>query len=158
MKKFLIWFLAMIGVVVVSVVSSLAYNHYVTQESPDAVTEDTMDLDIQVNNAVMQVIDPSFMSVEEVQRFRTEMVNTDSIDKVFVSIPTETLIDVAKVVIGNYGWATKKAIVEEYQEHGSIYKHLTHEPSNPPSDTISEGTPDTVINGVSYKKVHKPIK
>lgn len=159
MKKFLNGLLVAIGVMALSIVTSLGYNHYVAQETPDAITEDTMDWNVQVNDAVMQVINPTFMSIDEVYRCRMEMVDMDSINQAFMSIPIETLTDISKVLIGNEGWTSKKAIVEEYRNrYDSIYKHLTHESNNPPSDTAVVIS-DTVINGVPYKKLtQKPVK
>ena len=161
MKKFLNGLLVAIGVMALSIVTSLGYNHYVTQEQPEFFTnEDTLDWNVQVNDAVMQVINPTFMSIDEVYRCRMEMTDIDSINHAFMSIPIETLTDISKVLIGNEGWASKKSIVEEYRKrYDSIYKHLIHGPNDPPSDTTTVGTGDTVINGISYKKItSKPIK
>lgn len=156
MKNFVYTLLAAIGVVLLSIVSSLGYNHYV--DSEQTATKDT----IQANEALVQTIDPTFKSVEDVFQFREREAERDSIDVTFFSIPPDVLTNIARVVIGRDGQADKKSIVKEYNDrYRQVYKYL---PPNPPATAVPETikTPpsierDTVING-QVVKIIKEIK
>lgn len=155
MKKFMYVLLAAVGVVLLSIVSSLGYNHYVSSVYPELTEEDTI-VGVQVSEAVTQVINPTFKSVGDVFQFREREAEQDSIDATFFSIPPDVLTNIAQVVIGRDGEANKKSIVKEYNDrYRQVYKYL---PPNPPATAVPETikTPpsierDTVINGRVFK-------
>lgn len=161
MKKFMYVLLAAVGVVLLSIVSSLGYNHYVSSVYPELTEEDTI-VGVQVSEAVTQVINPTFKSVGDVFQFREREAEQDSIDATFFSIPPDVLTNIAQVVIGRDGQADKKSIVKEYNDrYRQVYKYL---PPNPPATAVPETikTPpsierDTIING-QVVKIIKEIK
>lgn len=161
MKKFMYVLLAAVGVVLLSIVSSLGYNHYVSSVYPELTEEDTI-VGVQVSEAVTQVINPTFKSVGDVFQFREREAEQDSIDTTFFSIPPDVLTNIAQVVIGRDGQADKKSIVKEYNDrYRQVYKYL---PPNPPATAVPETikTPpsierDTIING-QVVKIIKEIK
>lgn len=162
MKKFIYVLLAAVGVVLLSIVSSLGYNHYVSSVYPELTEEDTI-VGVQVSEAVTQVINPTFKSVGDVFQFREREAEQDSIDATFFSIPPDVLTNIAQVVIGRDGQADKKSIVKEYNDrYRQVYKYL---PPNPPAYTAVPETiktppsieRDTIING-QVVKIIKEIK
>lgn len=161
MKKFMYVLLAAVGVVLLSIVSSLGYNHYVSSVYPELTEEDTI-VGVQVSEAVAQMINPTFKSVGDVFQFREREAEQDSIDATFLSIPPDVLTNIAQVVIGRDKQADKKSIVKEYNDrYRQVYKYL---PPNPPTVVVPETikTPpsierDTIING-QVVKIIKEIK
>lgn len=162
MKKLLCIVLAIVGVVVLSCVSSLGYNHYVNKTN--IVTPgDTMSA--QIEEAVAQVNNPTFLTVEDVFQFRQREAEKDSINLLFKSIPDDVLFNISKVVIGRNGQADKKSIAEEFRKnYKPIYQYIPSTPStssassqtSKPNDTI--GLPysiraDTVINGRHFQLI-----
>jgi hypothetical protein len=97
---------------------------------------DTVDT-AQVAQLIEDWMNPSLYSVEEVLTLHQEMINADSIDKAFTSIPTPIVKNVATVLLKNpnYKSIKKKDIIGEFRQHKNIYINI-------PSATIQ--TKDTV--------------
>lgn len=123
MKKFLCFVLAAVGVVLLSIVSSLGYNYYVDHNS-DLMQEDT-EISTQLKEAVVQVVNPTFTTVEEVHQFRQQEFEKNSIDSTFMIIPPDALTTISNVVIGQSGFATKESIVKEFRRnYDPIYQYI----------------------------------
>lgn len=155
MKKVLNFLLACVGVVVLSCVSSLGYNYYM--ESDKTSTEDTLQQVVQFEQMLTQTADPKFTSVDDVFQFYERQVEIKSIDSVFLAIPPDALRNIAQVIIGNKGSATKKDIVDEFrQRYRSVYQYI--KPIETPvqaqqGDTIHIRSADTIINGERFKLI-----
>ena len=156
MKKFLLGLLMCIGVVALSIVSSLGYNYYEDQKYSGFLTEDTTNY-VQVEKAVAQVLNPVFTTVDDVYQFYQHRADENSLDSTFMSIPNDVLINISQVVLGRQGSATIRDIVYEYrQKYKSVYQYIKPLDStaiNKPMDSVK--TPpairaDTVINGQKY--------
>jgi len=158
MKKILYVILGIIGVVVLSCVSSLGYNHYVNKTN--VTTEDTT-VSAQVEEAVAQVYNPTFETVDDIFVFRRQLAEVDSINTVFKNIPDDALVNISKVVIGRNGHANKKSIVEEFlKNYKPIYQYIDPTTTIPQTtrsgDTIrlpASKESDTVINGQHFKLI-----
>ena len=134
MKKALYVILTIVGVVALSIVSSLGYNYYEDQKLSD-FQEDTT---VNVQQAVAQVLNPVFTSVEDVFQFYERTTEENSLDSTFMSIPPDALINIAQVVIGRNGTATIRDIVYEYrQKYKSLYQYIK------PIDNITSESQDS---------------
>ncbi len=163
--------LALVGVVLLSVVSSLGYNHYVNEVNPGFMSKDTTTFGVQLEEAVAQVTNPEFTTVNDVFEFYERTSKQKEVDSIFLTIPPKVLVNIAKVVIGREGTATKESIVDEFrQNYDAIYKHLIDNPDSEITlvpdesstrsvqvgDTLSLPpgvTHDTVINGKKFRLV-----
>ena len=63
----------------------------------------------------------TFVDVEEIQLAQAESITTWQEDSVFRSMPTNTLVNVAVVVLKRDGVATITSIVQEYRANRYIY-------------------------------------
>lgn len=155
MKKVLNFLLACVGVVVLSCVSSLGYNYYT--ESDKTSTEDTLQQVVQFEQAFAQIADPTFTSADDVFQFYERQTEQKLTDSIFLAIPPDALRNIAQVIIGNKGNATKKDIVDEFrQRYRSVYQYI--KPVETPvqaqqSDTIHIRSADTIINGEHFKLI-----
>ena len=123
MKTFLNGFLICIGVVLLSVVSSAGYNLWYENHADACISQE--DTTTYVQNAVAQVLNPTFMSIDDVNQYYQKVTDESSIDSTFRSIPFETLVNIAQVIIGREGRATKRDIVYEYrQKYKSLYQYI----------------------------------
>lgn len=157
MKKILYVILGIIGVVVLSCVSSLGYNHYVNKT--EIVTPGDTTVSAQIEDAVAQVNNPTFLTVEDVFQFRERQAEEDSINVTFNNIPPEALINISKVVIGRNGHADKKSIVEEfYKNYKPVYQYIPSVTIDPLKQNDSVKLPpniraDTMINGKHFQLI-----
>lgn len=101
--------------------------------------EETVDSLVQL--AVMDAINPSFESAEQVVVYRDLSIDGESIDSVFKSMSERDLFTVSSVVIKRLGSATKKDIVEEYNSHADIYNNLPQSEQPTQNVTLNEGDP-----------------
>lgn len=155
MKKVLNFLLACVGVVVLSCVSSLGYNYYM--ESDKTSTEDTLQQVVQFEQMLTQTADPKFTSVDDIFRFYQRQIEIKSTDSVFLAIPPDALRNIAQVIIGNKGSATKKDIVDEFrQRYRSVYQYIKPVETSVQAqqdDTIHIRSADTIINGERFKLI-----
>ena len=165
MKKILCFVLAVVGVVLLSVVSSLGCYYYVDHNS-DLMQEDT-EISTQLEEAVVQVINPTFTTVEDVHQFRQQEFEKNSIDSAFMAIPPDALTTISRVVIGQSGFATKESIVREFRKnYDPIYQYIKpdeiHKALQPekPADSVKlpiklkSADEDTItVNGKKFKMV-----
>lgn len=152
MKKVLNFILACVGVVLLSCVSSLGYNYYTDSEKTS--TEDTLQQVVQFEQAVAQAADPTFTSVDDVFQFYERQVEIKATDSIFLTIPPDALRNIAQVIIGNKGSATKKDIVEEFKHrYRSIYQYIKPSVQTQQDDTIHIRSADTIINGEHFKLI-----
>lgn len=166
MKRFVYVLLTIVGVVALSIVSSLGYNYYEDQKYADYLLEDTTE-NAQLEEAVASVLNPTFTSVDDVYQFRQRIADENSIDSTFRAIPQEALINIAQVVIKRQGSATKRDIVYEYrQNYNTVYKFIDSsintKLSERPKDSsdvqldklLNEASPkirtDTIIDGKKF--------
>lgn len=164
MKKILYVLLAIVGVVMLSIVSSLSYNHYVNKVDPSITTEDTT-MSVQTVEALAQVINPTFTSVDDVHQFYRQQVERNSIDSIFMAIPPDVLTNIAQVVIGRMGQADKKSIVEEFKKNYTpVYQYIKPENQmsalNKSRDTIKlppSTKTDTIINGKHFQLIKETV-
>lgn len=101
--------------------------------------EETVDSLVQL--AVMDAINPSFESAEQVVVYRDLSLDGESIDSVFKSMSERDLFTVSTVVIKRSGSATKKDIVEEYSSHADIYNNLPQSEQQTQNIASNEGDP-----------------
>lgn len=141
--------LLIVGVVGLSVASSLGYNHYKERNCPILTVKGATDSASMVK-ILEQVNNPVMTTMESVCHMRTKMVEYSTIDSAFLSIPPSILINVANVAIGNKGKVTKKDIVEEYMKnYEGIYRHLKLPPLT--------GNPDPLPNSLSPETIRVPL-
>jgi hypothetical protein len=148
MKKALYVILTIVGVVALSIVSSLGYNYYEDQKLSD-FREDTT---ATVEQQLAEVMNPVFMSVDDVYQFYERTVEEKSIDSTFMSIPPDVLINIAQVVIGRNGKATVRDIVYEFkQKYKTLYQYIK------PIDAITSESQDTTAkNNIKENKKDPP--
>ena len=99
--------------------------------------EEVVDSIAQLN--IQQTLNPLFTTAEEAIVYRDLTEEEKKIDSIFNSLPNPTLTYVANVVIGQYGAARKKCIVEEYLKHPDIYDNL---PVNTPTASKEDSKQD----------------
>ena len=164
MKKFLNVLLAAVGVVLLSIVSSLSYNHYVNKVDPGITTEDTL-TGVQVAETMAQVINPTFKSTDDVREFYQHEIERISTDSVFMAIPYDVLINISQVVIGRNGHADKKSIVEEFrQNYKPVYQYIKpkeiEQLQTLKGDSIKlppNIRADTIINGKKFQLIKETV-
>ena len=128
MKKFIYGILGVLGIVVLSVVSSLGVNYY---ERHYVSEKDT----INIEESIANVMDPVLYNPVDVYNLQQELSDEYTVDSVFLSIPPNVLLNIAKVAIGRNVGTTKKEIVEEFRRHyADIYQFINEQPE----DTIFE--------------------
>lgn len=144
MKRFVYALLILIGVVLLSIVSSLGVYHYENQKSIlSGSQEDTLD----VQEMIAQVNNPTFTSIDAVHQYYHNVIDNASIDSTFKSIPLEALINISQVIIGRQGKASVRDIVYEYrQKYRSLYQYIK------PTETLNavikeeQNTPPPIRN------------
>lgn len=152
--------LASVGVVLLSVVSSLGVYNYVCEKEISSYTKGT-EYSVQIEDIIEQMTNPEFKDVNAVVSYRKKQQVWYEIDSIFESIPYETLKTVSQVVIGRNGSAAKKDLVDEYEKnYSTVYRYIKADnvPKDPPiqSGTIKVSLPteyDTIINGKAFKLI-----
>lgn len=81
------------------------------------------------NGVYYDLINPTFLSVDDAVSYHDQLTHGLSIDSVFMSIPKKTLRNVANVCIKNSGSANKQQIVDEYITNAKVYKNLPDQPA-----------------------------
>lgn len=151
--------------VVVGIVSYFGYKYVKEQIPRPSLTEDSVSVNVQVEELLEQVNNPKMTTPESVVEVRNRTIEQYTIDSVFLSMPTSVVINVANVVIGRQGNATKKDIVQEFMKnYDGIYKHLkAPDPLPDPLKPETIKVPiqiieiDTIING-NHVKLLKTIE
>lgn len=82
--------------------------------------------------AVYDLVNPTFVAVDEAVADHEALSNARAIDSVFVSLSPSVIRNVASVCIGKSSAASRRQIVEEYTKNRSIYTNL-------PSTTDNNG-------------------
>lgn len=114
-------------------------------------------------------MDVSFTSPGELVIFRDVMAENQEIDKLFLEMPEDVLVQVASVLLKRDGHVTKKSVISEYKAGRNIYDNLKP-PSeeyealkaDPPStaliEDVSYSMKDTIINGKPQKLKVKTVR
>ena len=163
MKNFLKVFLAGVGVVLLSIASSLSYEYYKDQYKADE--SEGAQFMVQLENVVTEYLDPTFHNIDEVLIYKQNLANYYTCDSILLSMPENTLVQISQVLIGRCGTATKESIANEYRlNYEKIYKHIKEsEPVQSPqsaNDTIKlppSTTDDTIINNRHFKLVKETL-
>lgn len=160
--------LLFIGVVVLSVLSSLGCYYYLgDQKLPEQ--KDTT-IVAPADTAELATLDTDMLSIENVVNYRRQIFKEDYYDSVFFVIPEPVLIDVCKVIIGRQCKLTMANIVEEFlRNNDSIYKHIAEPDIEPlplePDVRLRAGdtlkipdflTKDTMIDGIHIQLIANP--
>jgi hypothetical protein len=141
MKKFMAIVLASVGVVLLSVASSLGVYYYTDRYC--GITDEDAEIGAQIETAVAQVTNPTFTSIDDVCQFHRQQVQQKTIDSTFTSIPVATLMNISQVLIGRDGFVTKEDVVREFQRHYEpIYKYI--DPDTQPKELQPE-KPSSVV-------------
>lgn len=124
MKKTMFVLLTFVGVVLLSVASSLSFNYYMSKVHPELISKDA-NVSVQVQEAVTQVTNPTFKSVDDVRQYRQRVYDEDAVDSIFLSMPDDAMTAISQVVIGRLSFATKKDIVEEFRRnYKPVYQYI----------------------------------
>lgn len=96
----------------------------------------------QVQACVDSIVNPEFMTINDVYELQETMLSNAFIDSVFMSMDKETLKNVSSVVLKRLHHVTKDDIVGEFLQHQDIYVSL------PPPDAsnATSSTPTTAQN------------
>lgn len=105
--------------------------------------EETIDSLVQA--AVIDAINPTFVSADQAVVYRDLAEDGKAVDSVFYSMSDKQIVDVTTVLIGRAGSAKKKDIVEEFMNHSDIYKLL------PPDDQTGKTSPTSMEDSGSGK-------
>lgn len=114
--------------------------------------EEVVDSIAQLN--IQQELNPLFTTAEDVVVYRDLIEENKRIDSIFNSLPNPTLTYVANVVIGQYGAARKKCIVEEYLKHTDIYDNL---PANTPTASKEDPKETVTVEESAVKKDDRQV-
>lgn len=95
-------------------------------------TEDCTD-SVFVADYIEEVINPQFVSTEEINLFQDRLLEEYNVDKEFRDMSKATLFNVATVCLKNSVFVTKADIVKEYRANRSVYDALDNKT---PKDTI----------------------
>ena len=88
------------------------------------------------------VANPDFLSVEDAVGFKMSQLEADSIKNLYLSIPTQQLQNVAKVLVKKKGIFNMKDVVEEYRGSKQIYDTITTPLSTQTAKKIDTTTTD----------------
>lgn len=156
MKNFMSFLLLVIGVISLSVASSLGTWYYLGKDNP---TKDATTTNVQIEEIIEQVRNPRFTTPMDVLQFYQRIENQYETDSIFEIIPEDVLINISNVVIGRNGYATKETIVEEYtKNYRAVYQYIKPNAitTSNNNDTIKlppHSKSDTVINGKHFKLI-----
>lgn len=112
----------------------------------------------QVVEIVNQIIQPEFTTVDELMDFRAGKFENLKNEEILLSLPDETVEQIATVSIKTLGYVSLESLAMEYTAHQDVYDNLPVKDKDD-SDTndeevipiIQEQFVDTVIDG---KHVH----
>lgn len=156
------FFLTAVGVVLLSVASSLGVYYYMSHENVDS--KDAT-VNVQVQEAIEQVTDPVMLSVEEILQVQHDAIEYEKYDSLFKAMPQDVLINIAQVVIGKQHRATRKDIAEEFYKHYKpVYQYIKPQEQSTLSSTNNQvkndslkerplNKSDTIINGKVFQLV-----
>lgn len=92
---------------------------------------------IQVENYVDAIMNPTFVTVDEVLDFQEQLICNYQCDSVLKTISSKKLTDIATVAIKKHGVITKKDLVREYLNDQTVYDNL---PNNVVLQTTEQQT------------------
>lgn len=160
MKRFMQILGCITGVLLLSIVSSLGVYNYMEEHYPRVEDTQASSVPTSTEELVTQVLNPIMTSVDEIVQFRMMLAESEIYDSIFMSVPTDILVNISQVVIGKYGTATKKDIAEEYlQNYNDVYRYIVQRETPPTvtlpssSDTLKlppRNKDDTVYNGEHF--------
>lgn len=143
--SFLKYFLASVGVVLLSIVSSLGYNYYVDHQT-NPLTEDNV-INLNVQETVESFFNPQMTTAEEVYVLREQLAERERCTTEFLNIPDNVLPSIVKVVLGNKGSCTIKDIVDEFDKNYShVYRHIAQPAENDTIKLPPSVESDTLLN------------
>lgn len=90
---------------------------------------------------IEDVVNPTFMTPEEVISYQAKLIEQCHVDEVFTSLKGNTLRNIATVCLKQDGSAKKQDIVYEYLANQSVYDNLPS--SGQPAQESPAPTPDT---------------
>ena len=94
------------------------------------------------------LLNPMFSTPEDVAIYRETVTEQLKLDSLFFRLSDKDVENVASVVIKSNGYATKKAIVDEYNKNSDVYSKLPDSSAIPPTkkDTTNmEGSGATKV-------------
>lgn len=142
MKKTMPILLVLLGVVVLSVLSSLGTYYYLG----DKVFPEQKDTVLVNNDSVPQ--DQAFTSAEQVLQDRHLCQEYAFYDSVYRSIPEDILKGISNLIIARQGNVTVKDIAEEFVRN---YKMIFQRTETVPTSETVTAKPDTAVE----REVHK---
>lgn len=138
MKTKIMPILLFVGVVVLSVLSSLGTYYYLG----DQLFPEQKDTVVVADSAAAQP-DLAFTSIEQVLQDRHLCKEYALYDSIYRVIPEDLLMNIAKIIIARQGSATVKDIAEEFMRNYKITFQRTE--VSAPETTANTHTPDTVV-------------
>lgn len=101
---------------------------------------------IFVAEQVEEIVNPTFLTVQEVIQYRIDMNEGLSIDSTFLAMPESVLANVAGVLLNKSVMVNKRSIVEEYRANKGVYNNLPVEtsslPDNAPLQKVDQQSTD----------------
>lgn len=133
MKKFSVFlFVALLSIVLCTV--SCDRLPHVSYDNP-GVGKDS----VRIAEAVQNITNPQFTTLNEVIEFRTCHRESQAIDSIFFSLPESVLQNVVTVLLKkNYASITKKDIIEEFEQHKDVYSNINTTSINVKNDSTKK--------------------
>ena len=104
---------------------------------------------VYVAEAIQAAENPSFTTVTEVCMFQNKLLEDQTIEEAFMTMPENILVNVATVCLKKDGVVTKKDIITEYNANRSVYDNLPDKPTE-------TAAPDSTPKQPTAKEESKP--